>query len=76
VPIDAGLIKWLIETYGLPLVAVGFVIWKTIGKSDAKPDVARELISKIDSLTEKVDKLESVPIRLAIAEYKIEELKS
>ena len=75
-PIDAALIKWLIETYGLPLVAVGFVIWKTIGKTDTKPDVARELISKIDALAEKVDKLESVPIRLAIAEYKIEELKS
>ena len=75
-PIDASLIKWLIETYGLPLVAIGFVIWKTMGKSDTKPDVARELISKIDALTVKVDKLESVHIRLAIVEYKVEELKT
>ena len=73
---DATLIKWLIETYGLPLVAIGFVVWKTIGNSDTKPDVARELISKIDALTVKVDKLESVPIRLAIVEYKVEELKA
>lgn len=74
-PIDAALIKWLIETYGLPLVAIGFVVWKTFGKTDTKPDIARELISKIDAIDEKVDKLESVPIRLAIVEYKVEELK-
>lgn len=74
-PIDATLIKWLIETYGLPIVAIGVVLWKTLGKSDNKPDVARELISKIDALTVKVDDLKDVPIRLAIVEYKIEALK-
>ena len=72
---DAALIRWLIETYGLPLVAIGFVVWKTFGKSDTKPDIARELISKIDALTVKVDDLKTVPVRLAIVETKIEGMR-
>jgi len=75
-PVDSDLLKWLIETYGLPLVAVGFIAWKSFGRSDNKPDIAKELILKIDAINDKVDKLESVPIRLAIVEYKVEELKS
>jgi len=74
-PVDATLLKWLIETYGLPLVAVGFIAWKSFGRSDSKPDIAKELITKIDAIGEKVDKLESVHTRLALIEYKVEELK-
>lgn len=74
-PIDATLIKWLIETYGLPLVAVGFIAWKSLSKSDSKRDIAKELITKIDAIGEKVDKLDTVHTRLALIEYKVEELK-
>jgi hypothetical protein len=73
-PIDSALIKWIIESYGLPAALAIYVLWKSLGKSETKSDVARELITKLDAISEKVDELKTVPVRLAIVETKIEAL--
>lgn len=68
-PVDAAFLKWLIESYGLPAVLALWVIYKSMGKSDAKTDVARELITKIDGLTVSV---QDVRERVAKIEGKLD----
>lgn len=66
---DIAFLKWLGEAYGpwVPLV-VGFW-WYGLRSKDEKPDVARELISKIDGIDSKVI---SVSERVARIEGKLD----
>jgi len=52
--VDATFLKWLGEAYGpfAPLVAV--LIWYGWKNKDAKPDIAKELITKIEGIDAKV----------------------
>lgn len=67
--IDGEFLKWFLDAYGLPAALAVFVLWKSIGKSDTKHDVARELITKIDSLTSNV---QDVRERVAKIEGKLD----
>ena len=67
--IDGDFLKWFIDLYGLPASLAVVVLWKSMGKSDTKQDVARELITKIDSLTSNV---QDVRERVAKIEGKLD----
>jgi predicted 2-oxoglutarate/Fe(II)-dependent dioxygenase YbiX len=67
--IDGDFLKWFIDAYGLSAALAIFVLWKSMGKSDTKRDVAFELITKIDSLTVNV---QDVRERVAKIEGKLD----
>jgi hypothetical protein len=62
------------STYGFPTaIALFLYLEKQKAKIEEKPSGV--IISKLDAIEKKVDKLEDVPVRLAIVETKIEGLK-
>lgn len=67
--IDGEFLKWFLDAYGLPAALAVFVLWKSMGKSDTKRDVARELITKIDNLSSNV---QDVRERVAKIEGKLD----
>lgn len=52
---DAAFLKWLGEAYGpfAPLMAV--LIWFAWKNKDKKPDIAKELMTKIEGIDAKVN---------------------
>jgi hypothetical protein len=67
--IDGDFARWFIDAYGLPAALAVFVLWKSMGKTDTKQDVARELITKIDNLSSNV---QDVRERVAKIEGKLD----
>jgi outer membrane murein-binding lipoprotein Lpp len=67
--IDGDFARWFISTYGLSAALAVFVLWKSMEKIDTKQDVARELITKIDSLSTNV---QDVRERVAKIEGKLD----
>ncbi len=51
---DVAIFQWAKDALGFPLAIVAVLWWYGIKNKDTKPDIARELISKIDAIDSKV----------------------
>jgi len=52
--LDAAFLKWLGEAYGPIAPLIALLLWFAWKNKDTKPDVAKELITKIEGIDAKV----------------------